>query len=321
MKMNRQLTGWIAALFCLVGIGHAAAQPSSGQETQQATITASASVTAVQVAEPFQLVIECVAPVGTNVSFPAVIEKLGEFDVIEHRDAFDIPLKSDSNRRSWTRTMTLESIVTGDLTLPAIEVQISDGTGRKRLASRPLQIKVLSVLEDRPDPNNFRDVKPLVDVEIETEPASSFAWVGWTIGGLAGGLFFAAAVVALVRHKRFITPSQWAHQEFDQLEQSLSTQQRDTAADSGFVSSQWSAIIREFLEMQLDISAPHQTSNELLAAVKDGGEIDAETVNQIGKLFTLADRAKYAGLELSQTQLRDAILDGRKLVNQIARLD
>jgi hypothetical protein len=315
--MNQHLWFWLVALFCLVGTESVSAQTSTpGMESKSATINASVSVSAVQVAEPFLLEIQCVAPVGTRVNFPAVIEKLGEFDVIDHRDTFDIPLETDAKQRSWTRQMTLESIVTGDLTVPAIEVQISDDSGTGRLASNPLDVKVLSVLEDRADPKKFRDVKPLVDVEIES--ASSHAWVGWLAGGLAGGLFFAGAMIAVVRHKRFITPLQWANREFDQLEQSCASSRQACAADSGHVSNELSLIVREFLEMQLEISAPNQTTDELLAAIKTTGVVHDETSDQIGKLFALADQAKYGGLELSETQLQSSIEEGRRLVHQIA---
>jgi hypothetical protein len=317
MKMNQHLGLWLVALFCLVGIEKVSAQNSgTSLESEPATIKASVSVSAVQVAEPFLLEIQCVAPVGTRVNFPAVSEKLDEFDVINHRDAFEIPLETDSKQRSWTRQMTLESIVTGDLTVPAIEVQISDGAGTRRLASNRLDVKVLSLLEDRPDPKNFRDVKPLVDIEIE--PVSSYAWVGWLAGGLAGGLFFAGALIAVVRHKRFITPLQWANEEFDQLEQSFASSRRTGAAISEQVSNELSLIVREFLEMQLEVSASNQTTVELLTAINTTGVVDEQTAEQIHQLFALADQAKYGGLALSETQLETAINEGRRLVHQIA---
>lgn len=329
MKMVQHLTILIVASICLAAFGSASAQtPDPGLDSEQAVIAASVSVSSVQVAEPFLLEVKCVAPVGTKVNFPAVIETLDEFDVIDHQDAFDVPLNDSSKQRSWTRQMTLESIVTGELTIPAIEVQVSDGTQTKRLASNPLTVKVLSVLEDRPDPRNFRDVKPLVDVEIETQ--RSHTWVGWTMGGLAGGLFFAWALIAFARRKRFITPAQWANHEFDQLEQSYASglavsanqsaalREPIGAADSEHVSCQLSSIIREFLDLQLDISAPNQATCELLKSVKTDGGVDEETANRIGELFALADQAKYAGVELSETQLRNAINEGRSLVNQIA---
>jgi hypothetical protein len=302
---------------CQIVAGALAAQTTSQPESGQAVITASTSVASVQVAEPFSMEVKCVAPVGTNVSFPAVMEQLGEFDVIDHHDAFDVPLDSSTKQRCWTRQMTLESIVTGTLTVPAIEVQVSNQTETKRLASNPLEINVLSVLEDRPDPKNFRDVKPLVDVELES--VTSYGWVGWTLGGLAGGSLLAWATIAFVRRRQFITPAQWAKREFDLLEQSAgSPREAGGLIDSEYFACQLSSIFREYLELQLEIAAPSQTTRELLAAVRTTAGFDDEIANRIGQLLALADRAKYAGIDLSETQQRGAIEEGRNLVNQIA---
>ena len=328
MNLFRPWTSLIVFSISLFAVDHVLAQlPPGGVDENSAEMTANVTQTSVQVAEPFLLEVKCLAPAGAKVNFPAVPEQIGDLDVIDHQDIFDVPIGSSSNRRSWTRRITLESIVTGELTIPAIEVQVSNATETKRLASNPLAVSVLSVLEDRPDPKDFRDVKPLVDVEIESD--KSYAWAGWTAGGLAGGSLLALALVSLVRRSRFVTPVQWANRQFDQLERAVagsSGSSKGPAAasdltlrmDSESVSCQLSSIIREFVELQLEISAPNQTTDELQTAVSQGAGVDQDTVNRIGNLFRLADQAKYAGVELSKTQLQDAIQEGRILVNQIA---
>lgn len=133
------------------------------------------------------------------------------------------------------------------------------------------------------------------------------------MGGLVGGLLLVAASVALMRRQGFITPVQWANRELDQLEQSL----RSTS-DSEQVAFQWSSIMREFIQLQFEISAPNLTTGELIETIRES--VDDQTAKQIEELFVLADQAKYAGVEMPATKLEKAIHESRILVNQMARL-
>lgn len=157
-------------------------ESNQSQSLDQATMTTHLSTSSVQVAEPFWLEFKCVVPANTTVNFPAVMKKFGDLDVVDHQDQFDIPLDSSPELRGWTRRLTLESIVTGNLNIPTIEVQLAHGSQSKRLASKPQQLSVLSVLEDRAGPKSFRDLKPLADIEIESRPSSLGShgrWVDW----------------------------------------------------------------------------------------------------------------------------------------------
>ncbi len=109
----------IATAFLLIGRDQASAAPP-------ATIVAKASTNSVQVAEPFTLEWTVTAPVGAKVAFPSIGKQLGEFDVVDTEDLFDIPDATAVDARTWTRRLTLESIVTGELKVPTMEIQVSE---------------------------------------------------------------------------------------------------------------------------------------------------------------------------------------------------
>ena len=114
----------------------------------------------VQVADPFQLTVTVLVAEGTDVTFPAMGDKLGQFDVLSHRDIFDVPV---SEGRSWTRTIELESLDTGNLEVPGVGVVI-DG---EPTVTQPIPITVQSLLAASSDPLEFRPLKPVEVIDID----------------------------------------------------------------------------------------------------------------------------------------------------------
>ncbi len=169
----------------------------------EATIVASASAARVLVAEPFTLEWSVTAPTGAKVVFPTIAKQLGEFDVDESTDLFDIPDANLTDTRTWTRRLTLESIVTGELSIPALEVQVTDKSGQYVLQSKAITINVTSVLEERGDPTKFRDIQSVVDVDLPV--SHSNAWFWWTVGSVAGLSLVAISAVAVTRRRRWLT--------------------------------------------------------------------------------------------------------------------
>lgn len=167
----------IAIVIAAIGLNHASAGQPAG-------VVAKASTSSVQVAEPFSLELIVTAPAGSKVTFPSAGKNLDDFDVLATHDLFDVPDVEAVNARTWTRRMTLESIVTGNLHISPIEIQINGDAGSQVIRSNPITVQVVSVLEDRSDPSKFRDIQPVVDLTVSA-PASN-AWVWWTMGGAAG---------------------------------------------------------------------------------------------------------------------------------------
>lgn len=282
----------------------------SAQDANASTTTrvnVSTSTTNVRVAEPFSVKLIVSAPEGTQVTLPPVAEKLGEFDVLDHHDMADVP--DAGGQRTWTRRLTLESIATGDLTVPAIEVQTRNGSTSQIVRSEPVPLHVASVLEARADPTKFRDIRSVVDLQVP-QTRHSTAWVWW-VGGSLGGLTLAAATLALVvRRKHWLTPAEWANQQLDNLKHSNALRRGDTEA----ATSELSAILRDYLQMQFEISAPTQTTRELLDTIKHRSLLSSEQVSRFQQLFDSTDLAKFAGLHMTVGELDAEIERARELV-------
>ena len=306
----RQFTYRFLPVVLLQVILIANANAQSG--AKQTEISATASRNSVRVAEPFSLEIRCTAPFGSKVVFPVEVNQIGDFEVIESRDEFDVPSSDSQEMRTWTRKMTLESIVTGQLEIPSLEVQVSVTGKYKGLLTKSLQISVVSVLEDRPDPAKFRDLKPLVDVEVPVETSSS--WVWWA-GGLAGlSLLSAGALLFATRVRKRLKPVQWAVGELNKIENDSRNQ---VANAEELVTDRVAAVVRDYLEMEFAISAPTQTTAEVAETVRKHNLVDQETQRKLAGLFSLADQAKYAGLDLTNDEVENAIQEAHGVVRLI----
>jgi len=275
-------------------------------------IVAKASASTVRVAEPFTIQWSVSAAEGARVAFPAVGKQFGDFDVIETRDLFDIPDADSTKKRTWTRRMTLESIVTGKRDIPEQDVQVNDVSGSAVIRSNPITINVASVLEDRSDPTKFRDIQSVVNVDLPQTPSAALSW--WTWGGVAGLTLLAIAAMVVSRRGNWVTPKDWALEELEELE---------TSSEAGTLTSETSAlklseIVKSFLLLQLGIPESGHTPHELVQQIVSSKRVGGDVTNRLNELFTLADKAKFAGLELSATGLKSAIRDTRDLVQKIA---
>lgn len=305
-------SGWNSSCLAIV----TPSNPTTKLHPDQAELKATLSKDSVQVAETFTLQLKIIADEGTQVFFPNLVERLGEFDIIGHRDLFDIPSASSDQRRTWTRILTLECIATGIQSIPSIEVSVVHDEDAQTLRFDSIPIEIISVLEDRAVPTDYRDIKPLIDVEpSKVQPASSSSWIWWALGGTAGTFLFASLLIAVVRRRRSIHPATWARNEFEKLRASITISE----VSHQVLVTELVAILRDYLGMHWDESAPVQTTNELVKSAEKNG-LTHESIKLLSELLELANQSKFAGLNLTDEELTTAIDQATLIVNQVDRL-
>lgn len=308
-----RLCSWAAltAILCLATSGEVNADEVRGiADTDLATVTSKVSRNAVQVAEPLTLELTVTAAVGSQVDFPSLGKTLGNFDVTDQIDRADVPTSNDRNQRIWTRRLTLESIVTGDAEIPALEIIVRHKNNTQTLKSGAVAVHVASVLEDRADPTQFRDIQSVVDVAVP-QPISR-AWLWWTLGSAGGVAVSALLFMAVAKRKTWMTPQAWAIRELEVLRNSDAMK----SIDSDTVTENLTTILRDYLELQFNIAAPVQTTKELQQVVETGKYLSAETTKGFFDLFDHSDLARFAGLKLTHAELTRALDDAQRLIEQ-----
>lgn len=259
----------------------------------------------VQIAEPFVVELVGTTQVGEQLHFPQVSEKLGVFDVIDQVDRFDLPVVGDPQKRTWLRRMTLETLDTGHLEIPGFELTlVGANSSRRRLSIPPRKIHVLSVLEGEADTSRFSDIRDVVDLE---EPkVISYGWVGWLAGGAIGLTGLAGLLMLITRRKNWITPSTWALQR-------LSDQSEGSAYEI-----EWT--LRVFLEKEFGFPATSFTVEQITAELKQQS-VSENVCQRLSEIFVLAERSKFAGLELGPDQRSAMIENAVDLVGELDSLE
>ncbi|MEZ6136272.1 MAG: DUF4381 family protein [Pirellulaceae bacterium] len=285
-------------------------------DASEARVVTSISKESIQVAEPLTVQWTVTAPTGYKVVFPPITSVLGDFEVVDSVDKFEIPTADSNSKtfslRTWTREVSVECLTTGDLVVPGIEIQVSHAGSLQRLHSDSISVQVVSVLEERGDPTQFRDIKPVIDVSVPR--LQSRAWIWWTLGSLLGLAILALVVVPVVHRRPYnLKPVEWAHQQLDELQSSVAK----TATDNAAAMERLSHIVRGFLLMRLEIQEPGWTSHDLLASLDAAQGVDNQTTARLADLFDRVERATFSGLSISSAQLENAINDSREIIGAI----
>lgn len=308
----------VSGVLAFLITGFAQAEPFKTAYNQQGVqVSISMSTTSVRVAEPFTVTYELISPSDKSLVWPAVTDQLGPFDVIDSKDLFEIPVDSG---RMWRRTLTLESIHSGDLEVPELSVNLLP-TDSKGVQAEPVEVislaaqpvTITSVLEGRADPKQFRDIQSVVDVEVPVQENSQ--WTTWGITGLGGLSLACMALVIVAVRNRSITPANWVLRQLD----NLSKRVRENPAENHQHITELTDMTKHYLALQFDISASQLTTHELSQMLADQNIGSSLVRDDLSNVLSLADEVKFAGLDLSVDELQAAIQTVRQSVSELSK--
>jgi hypothetical protein len=268
----------------------ATTRPAHASEDVQLTVRADRQ--SVQIIEPIQLEVTVVAPAGTTVVLPEVGDTWGSFQVQDRSLIADVPTAHPTRRR-WTLKLTLDTLQPGDWTIPAISVKYRAPAAEefKTLVSDPIPIHVVSLLEDRGQPTDFRDIKPAVEIQ-DPQPLNNH-WQRWAVAGGIAILALAGGSFALLRRPKTLTLQGWALGQIDQIHSAFEAGKIAPSAAFGELCN----MLREFQRDRFDSATPPA----------NGDVPDPD-------FLSMADDVKYANLEVSADQVRAAICRSREYV-------
>ena len=237
------------------------------------------------------LVVE--APGHAMVTLPDITDRLGPF-VVASQTAADTAT-DEAGRSQWRRDYILEVESVGRLTLPALAVgfreQADQAASARQLQTEPFEITVTSVLPADVDITQPKDIAPPVEL-----PRAPMRWLPWLIGGLALGLLVLAALLWR-RRRRFGAAGsapQLAHllalAELERLERELPADRPGTEEFYARLAD----ILRRYVLARFGLSAPTQTTEELLASVATAGGPVAARGPLIGPVLAQCDLVKFA---------------------------
>jgi hypothetical protein len=269
--------------------------------------------TTARVADPINLVLEVDAPKGARVELPAKAEQLGEFEIRRSAQTTDIPSAHHANERSWILRLTLESIKTGALAVPPMEIHYTTdaaSTELKSLSTKPIAVHITSVLEHRPDPTKFRDIKQTVDIPVPAE--TSRTWIVWAYGAAAGAVVLALTFLVVRRRPRGLAPAAWALASIEELER---VDVKQTAgADALF--NEIVDVVREYIELEFQVPALERTTREFLAEAAEEVALPEVASKRLAWLASVADEIKFARLGVGEEHLQHAFAQAKAFIHE-----
>lgn len=317
MNVRHLLVRCLVALACLPSMAFAGGKETSGPQFETSDGPVKLSVyldkTTARVADPIRLMLEVDAPKGARIELPVKTGRLGEFEVRRNDRMSDIPSAHQGDGRSWILRLTLESIKTGTLTVPPMEIHYTTDAKSmdfKTLSTKPITVQITSVLEHRADPTKFRDIKRAVDIPVPAE--ASRTWVAWACGGAAGAVALALALLVVKRRRRGISPAAWALASIEELERV--DVKRTAGADAVF--NEVVDVVREYFELEFQVPAMERTTREFLAEAANEVGLPEVASKRLAWLASVADEIKFARLGVGEEHLRHAFAQAKAFVSE-----
>lgn len=149
----------------------------------------------IEVAKPFELQLEVVSKAPASVQLmDDSIKQADGFEIVGTRLIGPVPLAKENanpgSRFQTTLVLVLETARPGSRTLPSFELQVTIDEEVFSLASEAATIDVQGIVPEDFDPTEFRQLKPLAEIETTKTPKRISAWVAAVVVGLIGGLLF-----------------------------------------------------------------------------------------------------------------------------------
>ncbi len=277
------------------------------------TLSVSVDRETAQIAEPIRLTVEVDAPQGTRVQLPELPSQLGDFEVRGSESTRDLPTADGASTRRWMLDATLETIKTGEFKIPALDIHYATdakATTFKTLHSKPIEVRITSVLENRADPTKFRDIKETVDVAVPE--LHSYAWVKWTAAGVGTAIVLALATLVIVKRRRGPSPAAWAIAAITDLEQLPIKNPAEAEAAYNEVVD----VLREFFELEFNVPTLSRTTREFLGQATKVVGLPKTAHERLSALASIADEIKFARLGVGEPQVREATTQAKAFIDE-----
>ncbi len=272
---------------------------------QQPSIDLQLETRSVKVAQPLMAVVTVQTPGPAEVDFAPLGQQWGSFDVVTIDSQDDIP--QTDGTRVWIRQVQLESLSSGTADLPPWSVTVRIQDQLSTLATEPQTIEVVSVLTDRDQPTEIRDIAGAVAAEPEC-PAGMAPAAILAAGVLLTGLTLAIAIGYFRYRTRKIDPDVWVQQQLTHL------QSADRVPLERWLED-FEQALRSYLAGRFSLPAQALGRDELIAALPV-----SKRIQQQGKqILRTTNEARFAGLPETAIDRSLLISDTRRWIENLTR--
>ncbi len=263
---------------------------------EDATVVLKVDRTDLALTDTLELVIEAWADEACDVELPRYETAPGQLAVAEEHDSR--PALTDDGRVVIARTFTLEPFVSGDYTIPSLQVVfMPDGEPEEaafEIETEPVEIRVAPIVAEGAGDQELADIAPPVEL-----PAG---WAGWIYALITIALLAALIVGGLMlwrrRRRGVVTEARTtpAHEiALTALDALLAGDLLEQGAVKAFYNSV-SDILRRYLENRFGLHAPERTTEEFLVELGRSSVLNNPHRVLLHEFLKHCDLVKFAEL-------------------------
>jgi len=276
------------------------------------------------------------------VRFLEVQNRIGRFEVLNVETSGDLPVVgSDQDVRLWTRSQTLSTLALGKQTIPPVQVEIgspnvnleagepvgadedSAGNAPKRLASKPIEVEVTSVLDEaaQRDPAVFNEIVPAIKPDLESPSTTTGLLDTWI--ALAAAIVVGLAAVGMILFRRTESPERWFRRRLQALQDALSNQQALSLESA----DELRLVVANLISAEIPVRVGAQSTDQMVKTLRQIAEDHSHPRKEdfaihLEQIFEQADRLKFAGQTPSRidaARFRSALDEAWQLFRWVCR--
>lgn len=265
-------------------------------------------------AEWLTLEVEVHAAEGRAVRLPARAElEAGSLHVERMHTA--PPELVEEGMVRWVRRFELQPFLAGDYTVPALQVAVA--ASETGLASEPIPVDVVSVIDPGESAPRPREVHEPVAVAPRTAQVALLAGVGLAVAGIgvASVIWWRRRAARTRAREALVPPHEAALRALRKLAAG-DLPERDPLGFHHAVAD----VLRRYLEQRFAVHAPERTTEELMLIVADADWLDNLQRRALHAFLARCDQVKFAGARPPAAAARGLIDTATDLVTALRQM-
>lgn len=264
-------------------------------ERGPAAVTIDVDQKEITIADRLNLKISVFVDEDYEIKLPGFGEKLEQFGIVDYHTTQ--PELLEGNRKKISRSYVLEPFLSGDYTIPPMEVKFwkkgEQGTGEHKIETSELTIKVKSLLPEDLKEARLHEISPPIKF-----PRSYLLWIWAGIVTAVIGIGIVAAIVILQKRKNaraediqaMIPAHELAYGELEKL----AAEDLPQKGEIKLFYQRISGILRRYIENRFGLRAPEQTTEEFLAGLETARDFPSRYKALLKTFLSHCDLVKFA---------------------------
>ena len=240
--------------------------------------------------------------------------KAMNFPPFELKRIETIPAREEKGGIREGYRVVLTSFQMGDFKIPAFAVPFTDPAAKTaQVFTDEVAVSVRSVGRTEQDRDDIRPIKSPLRITLPIDPKIAALWI---LGVVVFAALATLGIAALVRRRKLdpeslLLPPDRALLHLSRLEKKKYLE----AGDAKAYFTELSAILERYVIEGLKVGAYELTTQEFMEILSKSS-VEASAYNRIGKVFALADLAKFAKWVPPREQSEQTLVEAREIIRE-----